>query len=85
MDNQNMFIYVNVDEEGNVVYGVGGTRPVPEAEYNFFFLRDQLTLDNITKFKVVLDGFKAELVLKEGEVLEEIKTFEIIDELGPAE
>lgn len=67
-----MFIYVNVDAEGNVVYGTGGTDPVPDAEYNFFFIRDRITLDNITKFKVVINGFKPDLILKDGEVLEEI-------------
>lgn len=75
-----MFVYVNVDNQGNVIYGVGGTRPVPEAQYDFFFLKDKVTLDNITKFKVVMDGFKANLVLKEGETLQDIPTSEIIDE-----
>lgn len=74
------FVYVNVDDEGNVIQGVGGTRPVPEAEYDFFFLRNKLTLENITKYKVVLDGFKSDLILKDGEVPEEIQTTEIIDE-----
>lgn len=67
-----MYIYVNVDNEGNVIKGSGGTSPVPELEYNFFFIRDQITLDNILKFKVVLNGFVPDLVLKDGEILEEI-------------
>ncbi|WP_191556618.1 hypothetical protein [Metabacillus idriensis] len=75
-----MFIYVNVDEQGNVIKGMGGTSPVPDAEYDFFFIRDKITLDNITKFKVVLNGFKPDLVLKEGETIQDIQTSEIIDE-----
>lgn len=79
--NQEMFIYVNVDSEGNVVTGIGGTNPVPEAGHNFFFVRNRQTLENITKFKVVITDFKPDLVLKDGEVLEEIKTAEIPDGL----
>jgi hypothetical protein len=67
-----MFIYVNVDNQGNVIKGSGGTSPVPEMEFHFFFIRDQLTLDNILKFKVILNGFVPDLVLRDGEVLEEI-------------
>lgn len=74
-----MFIFVNVDDQGNVIRAMGGTSPVPDAEYDFFFLRDKLTLDNITKFRVVMNGFKADLVLRDGEILEEIPTSEVID------
>ncbi|PAD70741.1 hypothetical protein CHH83_02740 [Bacillus sp. 7586-K] len=66
-------IYVMVDEQGNVIRGMGGTNPRPEKEYHYFFVRDLITLENISKFKVVLNGFIPDLVLKDGEVLEEIK------------
>ncbi|MRX54710.1 hypothetical protein GJU41_12070 [Bacillus idriensis] len=74
-----MFIYVNVDNEGNVTTGIGGTNPVPETEYNYFFIRDRQTLENITKFRVVINDFKPDLALKDGEILEEIKTSELPD------
>ncbi|CRK80297.1 hypothetical protein [Neobacillus massiliamazoniensis] len=62
-----MFIYVNVDVEGNITNAIAGERIIPDKEYDFFFLRDEITASNIMKFKVVLNGFKADLVLKEGE------------------
>lgn len=76
--NEPMYIYLNVDDNGHVTQATGGTNPLPE--YDFFFIRDRQTLDNITKFRVVINGFKPDLVLKEGEVLEEIKTAVLIDE-----
>ncbi|MDX8288828.1 hypothetical protein SLL00_03445 [Metabacillus indicus] len=79
MSNDQMYIYLNVDEEGNVTQSTGGSNPVPE--YDFFFIRDKQTLDNISKFRVVINGFKPDLVLKEGETLEEIKTSTIVEEL----
>ncbi|MCM3651340.1 hypothetical protein [Metabacillus litoralis] len=67
-----MIIYVDVDEQGNVTYSQGGTNPKLEREYMYVFIRDQVTLDNIRKFKIVLNGFTPNLVLKDGEVLEEV-------------
>ena len=52
---EEMIIYVDVDSLGNVTNSVGGTNPKPEREYMFFFIRDKITLDNILKFKVVLN------------------------------
>ncbi|WP_299090323.1 hypothetical protein [uncultured Metabacillus sp.] len=69
---QEMIIYVDVDENGHVTSAVGGTNPKPEKEYAFFFIRDKITLENILKFRVVINGFKPDLVLKDGEVLEEV-------------
>lgn len=67
-----MLIYVDVDEQGNVIASQGGTNAKPEREYDYFFIRDKLTLDNILKFKVVINGYKPDLVLKDGEVLETV-------------
>lgn len=67
-----LIIYVTVDDQGNVTKGMGGTNPRPEKEYHYFFIRDLETLENISKFKVVLNGFVPDLVLKDGEILEEI-------------
>ncbi|KKI91271.1 hypothetical protein WQ54_15725 [Bacillus sp. SA1-12] len=69
---EEMRIYVNVDGTGNVVEGLGGTNPRPDKEYAFFFIRDKLILDNILKFKVVINGFKPDLILKDGERIEEV-------------
>ena len=69
---QEIIIYVEVDDQGNVTNANGGTNPKPEREYMFFFIRDKITLENIRKFKVVLNGFVPELVLKDGEELEEV-------------
>jgi hypothetical protein len=66
-----MYIYVDVDSEGYVVKGIGGTNPVPDAEYDFFFIRDKITADNLTKFRVVISNFSPDLVLRDGEVIEE--------------
>lgn len=69
---QEMLIYLDVDEQGNVTACQGGTNTVPEKEYDYFFIRDKLTLDNIRKFKVVINDYKPNLILKDGEVLEEV-------------
>lgn len=77
-----VFIYVTVDEEGNVTRGLGGISPlVPDYEYDFFFIRTLAVLENITKHRVVLNGFKADLVLKEGETLDSYKTLTEVEEI----
>ncbi|MFY0758724.1 hypothetical protein AB1K32_07575 [Metabacillus dongyingensis] len=75
-----IYIFVNVDENGFVIEGTGGTSPKP-VDCDFFFVRDIQTLKNILKFRVVMNGFKSDLVLKEGETIQEIKTSEVVDEL----
>lgn len=72
LEPEEIIIYVDVDEHGNVTYSQGGTNPKPEKEYKFFFIRDVQTLENILKFKVVIDGYTPKLVLKDGEVLDEV-------------
>lgn len=67
-----IIIYVDVDEQGNVTTANGGTNPKLEKEYMYVFIRDKITLENIRKFKVVLNGFVPDLVLKDAEVLEEV-------------
>lgn len=69
---QEMLIYVDVDEQGNIVSSQGGTNAKPEREYDYFFIRDKLTLDNILKYKVIINEYKPDLVLKDGEVLTEV-------------
>jgi len=83
MDQQTaVFIYVNVDDEGNVTKGQGGTSPiVPDYEYDFFFIRTLSVLENIEKHRVVLNGFKADLILKEGETLETFVTLTKVEDI----
>lgn len=73
-----IYIFVKVDEKGYVIWAEGGTSPKP-VESDFFFVKDLQTLENIHKFMVVLNGFKADLVLQPGETLEDIQTSPILD------
>jgi hypothetical protein len=72
-------LYVEVDEQGNIIDSLGGRNAVPTKEYNFFFLdtatvigADQgaeFTLDviseNIFRLKIEMRSFKPVFVVKD--------------------
>lgn len=61
-------LFVNVDENGNIVDAQMGESIVATDEFNFFFLIDEEMANAIHSYKVVLNGMKPALVLKEGGV-----------------
>lgn len=63
-------LFCNVDEEGNIIDAYYGENIIASEPYDFFFFVNVQTdaVPDITKYKVVIEGFKAQLVKKEGEV-----------------
>lgn len=59
-------LFVNVDDGGNIIAAQMGESIVATEEFNFFFLIDMEIANAIHSYKVVLNGMKAALVLKEG-------------------
>ena len=58
-------IYVNVDDEGNIIAAQTGEYIIPSEEWDHFFLRDEQTESTVYDHKVVIIGTKAQLVLKD--------------------
>ena len=69
MEEIKVLIFVMVDNEGNIAEMIKGANIIPEREYDFFFIRskEEADLINTNDYKVVIRGFRAELVLKETE------------------
>lgn len=63
----NYKLYIHTDGEGNITQMLSGTSPVPtEGESGaFFFMISQGIMNNIHKFKVVMNGLSPQLVLKD--------------------
>jgi len=73
-------LFIECDEQGNITsadYGQMIVRMDP-ADFFFIYQEDEGSeiMENIEKYKVQLDGFKASLVLKEVPVEEETPTEE---------
>jgi hypothetical protein len=57
-------LYCNVDNEGNIIESYYGPNILPDVAYDFFFMVEEQITDNLDQYKVILNGFKASLVLK---------------------
>lgn len=63
-------LFCNVDEEGNILPTAAfGKNVLPTEQYDFFFYLEEGfdevdVLDFSSKYKVVLNGYKASLVMK---------------------
>jgi hypothetical protein len=57
-----MLLFVNIDEEGHVIESLYGYNIIPDREYDFFFFTTGEIATNAHQYKVVLNGFKTELV-----------------------
>ena len=66
MMNKTLQLFVNVDDEGEIINAQYGENIVATDEFNFFFLVDEETMQTIQNYKVALKGMKPMLVLKGG-------------------
>jgi hypothetical protein len=68
--NYAMLLFCDVDDEGNILpSAVFGKNALPTQQYDYFFYLEEGHEDTDVlvfseKYKVVLDGYKASLVLK---------------------
>jgi hypothetical protein len=58
-------LFLNVDNEGNIVQTYSGKEIVANEPFHFFFLIDEDIWGNVPAYKVQIDGYKPSLVLKE--------------------
>ena len=69
MDNDYTLIYAKVNETGDIQHGyIAGTRAFPTEQYDYFFRKPvgEINTDRLVElYKVEVNGFKPELVLKE--------------------
>lgn len=68
--NDAMLLYCDVDNEGNILSAAFGKYVLPTRQYNCFFYLEGFeeemdVIEFSEKYKVVLDGYNASLVLKE--------------------
>jgi hypothetical protein len=60
-------LFCNVDDEGTITDAYMGKNIVATESYDFFFLIDEETAENITEFRVVIERFKPRLERTEPE------------------
>ncbi|WP_422122937.1 hypothetical protein DHX103_14495 [Planococcus sp. X10-3] len=58
-------LFVNVDADGNIKKEYSGENIIAEENFDFHFLTDQETVDNLPNLKIVMNGMKKSLVLKD--------------------
>jgi hypothetical protein len=58
-----MLLFVNIDENGNVMDALYGENIIPGRDYNFFFYTTEEVATNAFQYKVVIVGMKPDLVL----------------------
>jgi hypothetical protein len=61
-----MLLFVNIDENGNIIESLYGHNIIPDREYDFFFFTTEEIAITAHQYKVVLNGFKTDLVKIEG-------------------
>ncbi|MEC3882633.1 hypothetical protein VKA52_02695 [Halobacillus sp. HZG1] len=57
-------VFVNVDEQGNILVEYSGRNIIAEDQYDYFFLVNEEVAMHLNEYKVSLNGFKPSLVLK---------------------
>jgi hypothetical protein len=60
-----MLLYVNIDEDGNIVDSLYGQNIIPDREYDFFFYTTEEIAENAFDYKVAIVKMKPELVKKD--------------------
>jgi hypothetical protein len=60
-----MLLYVNIDEEGNIIDSLYGQNIIPDREYDFFFYTTEEIAANAFDYKVAIVKMKPTLVKKE--------------------
>jgi hypothetical protein len=59
-----MLLFVDIDEEGNIIDALYGYNIIPDREYNFFFYTTEEIAENAFDYKVAIVKMKPELVVK---------------------
>jgi hypothetical protein len=59
-----MLLFVDIDENGNIVDALYGYNIIPDREYNFFFFTTEEIAENAFDYKVAIVKMKPELVEK---------------------
>lgn len=57
-------IYVNVDDNGNIISAMQGKMLVVNQQWDFYFYESQEVADNLQDYKVIVEGLRKKLVLK---------------------
>lgn len=60
-----MLLFVNIDENGNVIESLYGHNIIPDREYDFFFYTSEEVAANAFDYKFAIVKMKPELVKKE--------------------
>lgn len=60
-----MQLFLNVDANGEIIDSYYGENVIASESFDFFFLVDEAMVNNLPLYHVVMDGFKARLILKE--------------------
>jgi len=58
-------VFVNTDDEGNIIEARMGISPVPNKKYTFFFYFEEEFTDDITEYRVEINGYETNLVKKD--------------------
>jgi len=66
-------IFVDVDDNGNIIESYTGRNVIPYKQFDFFFLDESYVGESIRNYKVVMVGFKAELKAIDLELEAELK------------
>lgn len=65
-------VFVDVNDSGEIRGAYVGKDIIANRQYGFFFYVDEGVANNITDYKVILNGYNASLVLKEEPIQVEI-------------
>ena len=57
-------LFVNVDDNGEIKMSYSCENVIATEQFDFFFLTDEETVNDLTNFKVAIVGFKPALALK---------------------
>lgn len=57
-------LFINVDSEGNIKMSYSGENIIATEPFDFFFLTDEETVNDLVNRRVVMEGFKPTLAVK---------------------
>jgi hypothetical protein len=60
-----VLLFVNIDENGNIIEALYGQNIIPDREYDFFFYTTEEVAANAFDYKVAIVNMKPELVKKD--------------------
>jgi hypothetical protein len=60
-----VLLFVNIDENGNIIEALYGQNIIPDREYDFFFYTTEEVATNAFDYRVAIVKMKPELVKKD--------------------